>query len=111
MTSIHDQIVTFIIDKYSKNLDIRPRDLFYNTRKKGLRLTPAGFNLLKIDFDYYSFPIDKEVKVTANHILELDKNMSWPYYITQKQICLFSEEDSVIFKLVDGYENWIRNLS
>jgi hypothetical protein len=90
---------------------MRPRDLFYNTKRKGLRLTRLGYELLRREFDHYAFAINKETKVTPKHILRLDREMTWPYYLTSKQIVLFSEEDSVIFKLVDGYENWINSLN
>lgn len=110
-TSLHDQIATSLIDKYGSGVDMRPRDLFYNTKKKGLRLTKLGYELLRKDYDSYAFAHNKETKVTARHILALDKEMQWPYYLTNKQIVLFSEEDSVIFKLVDGYENWINSLN
>ena len=108
--SIHDQIFQYILNKYGEGLDMRPRDIFYNTRKKGLRLTPLGYQILKREYQYFSFPIEKEVKVTARHILALDAEMQWPYYLTSKQIVLFSSEDNVIFKLVGGYENWINSL-
>ena len=107
MTSIHDQIVDYLLTKYGEGIDMRPRDIFYNTRKKGLRLTSLGYQLLRREYDHYPFPIEKESKVTARHILALDKEMQWPYYLTQKQIVLFSEEDSVVLKLVGGYDNWI----
>lgn len=90
---------------------MRPRDIFYNTKNKGLRLTPLGFKLLKYEkFEYYEFPIEKEIKVTARHILALDAEMQWPYFLNSKKIVLFSEEDSVVLKLVGGYENWISSL-
>ena len=89
---------------------MRPRDIFYNTKKKGLRLTPLGYQLLKRDYDYYPFPIEKESKVTVRHILALDAEMNWPYYLTSKRLVLFSDEDSVILKLVGGYDNWIKSL-
>lgn len=105
-TSIHDQIVTYLCEKYS-GIDIRDRDIFYNQRTKGLRLSKIGLDLLKYDFDTYTFAIPKEVKVSLKHIKLLEENLQWPYYISQKQLVLLNEEDAVIFKLVDGYENWI----
>lgn len=110
MTSIHDQIFTYLKDKYGEGVDMRPRDIFYNTRKKGLRLSSLGYQLLKREYDFYAFPIEKESKVTARHILALDAEMKWPYYLSSKQIVLFSEEDAVILKLVGGYDNWIQSL-
>ena len=109
--SVHEQIVTYLTDKYGEGVDMRPRDLFYNTKKKGLRLTRLGYELLRKEYDYYPFALAKETKVTAKHILALDREMQWPYFLTKKQIVLFSEEDSVIFKLVDGYENWIAGIT
>lgn len=110
MTSIHDQIFTYLENKYGEGLDLRPRDIFYNTEKKGLRLSSLGYQLLKREFDCHTFPIDKESKVTVKHILALDSQMIWPYYLTSKQIVLFSDEDAVFLKLVGGYDNWINNL-
>ena len=109
--SIHDQIFQYLLNKYGEGLDMRPRDIFYNTKNKGLRLTPLGYQLLKREYQYFSFPIEKGSKVTPRHILALDTEMQWPYYLTPKQIVLFNEEDSVIFKLVGGYDNWVSGLS
>ncbi len=110
-TSIHDQIVTYLTDTYGVGVDMRPRDLFYNTNGKGLRLTRLGYELLQHDFDCYPYPIEKAIKVKVKHILALDAEMQWPYYLSSKQIVLFSEDDSVIMKLVGGYENWIASVS
>jgi len=108
--SIHDQIFRYLENKYGEGIDMRPRDIFYNTKNKGLRLTSLGYQLLKREYEYYPYRLEKEVKVTARHILALDAEMQWPYYLTSKQIVLFSSEDNVIFKLVGGYENWINSL-
>lgn len=110
MISIHDQIFNYLNTQYGEGVDMRPRDIFYNTKKKGLRLTPLGYQLLKREYDHYPFPIEKESKVTVRHILALDTEMNWPYYLTPKQLVLFSDEDAVILKLVGGYDNWINSL-
>ena len=88
--SIHDQIVKYLIDTYGKGINMRPRDLFYNTKGKGLRLTKLGSELLKNEFDYYPNPHEKGIKVKVKHILALDREMTWPYYLSSKQIILFS---------------------
>ncbi len=90
---------------------MRPRDLFYNIKGKGLRLTRLGYELLRNEFDFYPHPIEKDIKVKVKHILALDAEMQWPYYLSNKQIVLFSEDDSVIIKLVGGYENWIASVA
>jgi len=109
--SIHDQIIQHLLNKYRNHgVDMRPRDIFYNYRKKGLRLTYLGYDLLKQEFDCYRYPLESDTIIKPKHLIALDRNMQWPYYLSKKQIVLFSEEDSVVFKLVGGYENWISSI-
>lgn len=108
--SIHDQIFNYLKTEYGDDLVSHPRTVFYNYQKKGLRLTTLGYRLMRHDFISYEYAIDAGVRVTAGNIIQLDRGMSWPYYITQDKLVLFSEDDSVIFKLVGGFRNWIQSI-
>ena len=73
----------------------------YENNCKGLRLTTLGYNLLKKNFDSYSFSIEKGT-IKNKLKLTLHDKMKWPYYIDNKQLVLFSEDDAMWLKIVSN---------
>ena len=61
-----------------------------NTRDKkegGLRLTKAGYDILeKINLHTYTIPYPKEMPLTTQVIIYLDKFIDCPYFLTNKYI-------------------------
>ena len=108
--SLHEQIITYLQDQYP-DYEFHPRDVFYNYHKGGLRLTYAGFSMLKEqEFDYERFQIDEGYVVNGKTLIKLHRNMIWPYYITKKNIFLFSDEDATMLKLIGNFASWIECL-
>lgn len=64
----------------------------------GLRMTKLGFSLLKGKYDCYPFVIGEE-GIHKNLLIQLHKNMSWPYYIDKKKLVMFSGDDAMWMKL------------
>jgi hypothetical protein len=66
-------------------------------RPWGLRLTAIGNKLLGKHYNHYRY----EHNDSVNHrvLIELDKNMKWPYYLTRSHVVFYSEEDAAWFRL------------
>lgn len=77
------------------------RKLFLNYRPQaGIRLTLYGLNILSNFYNGIELPLNK--KPTVNHILFLENNSKFPYYITDKHIITFDNFMGFRLKLVDG---------
>ena len=68
-----------------------------NRTPTGLRLTNKGYKLLNRFFDSYEFETNEDL--TGSILLALDKNLKWPYYIDNRRIIFYSQEDAAWFKL------------
>ena len=77
-----------------------------NTRDKGasgLRLTEAGFDLInQIDLATYDVPYPKDMPLTTQVIIFLDKFIDCPYYISPRSIIVTSEKKAVELSLFSG---------
>ena len=108
--SIHKQIVEYLQVEYPE-FKLHPRDIFYNYLKEGLRLTHGGYCMLKEQqFESERFQIDEGYAVTGKTYMTLSQTMIWPYYITNKNIWLFSAEDAAMLKIVGKFSSWIECL-
>jgi hypothetical protein len=89
-------------DREEINLNQQLSAVFYNFRIKdlkplGLRLSKLGNKLLsKV---YVNYKYEHTQKITHKTFIVLDKNMVWPYYITNTHITFYSAEDAVWFRL------------
>ena len=77
-----------------------------NTRDKGasgLRLTEAGFDLInQIDLATYDVPYPKDMPLTTQVIIFLDKFIDCPYYISPRSIIVTNEKKAVELSLFSG---------
>tara|TARA_B100000902_G_C26984803_1_gene752094 strand:- start:49 stop:432 length:384 start_codon:yes stop_codon:yes gene_type:complete len=78
-----------------------------NTRAKvegGLRLTDDGYDFLieKLDLQFYEIPFPKDLKMTTQTIIFLDKFTTCPYYLTPKSIYVTDEKKSLELHLFSG---------
>lgn len=77
-----------------------------NTRDKGeggLRLTDAGFDLInEIDLATYDVPYPKDMPLTTQVIIFLDKFIDCPYYIGNRSIIVTNEKKAVELSLFSG---------
>lgn len=82
-------------------------DIFGNFR--GLRLCQNGYEMLQDEFEYWQFPIATRIR-PRKHVA-LNKNMTTPYYITDKNIYLFSQTDAFSLQIIGDVEIWIDSIS
>ena len=77
-----------------------------NTRNKdggGLRLTEEGYEVVKtIGLATYDIPYPKEMPMTAQIIIFLDKFIDCPYYLTNRSITVTNEKKAVELSLFSG---------
>lgn len=77
-----------------------------NTRTKdngGLRLTDEGLEIIKTaGIKTYEIPYPKEMPITTQVIIFLDKFIDCPYYITNKAITVTNEKKAVELALFSG---------
>lgn len=70
---------------------------FSNNTHLGIRLTFFGSRILKKRFSYSTHKFTD--KLTNGILVTLDKNMIWPYYISNGEITFFSDVDASWFVL------------
>ena len=77
-----------------------------NTREKkegGLRLTETGLEVLKnIGIKTYDIPYPKEMPMTTQVIIYLDKFITCPYYLDKGSIVVTDEKKAVELALFSG---------
>lgn len=75
-----------------------------NTRENGgLRLTDAGFDILtEIELATYEIPFPKDMPITTQVIIFLDKFIDCPYYLTSRAIHVTSEKKAMELHLFSG---------
>lgn len=71
-----------------------------NNKHHGLRLTPTGLNAMKRFYDCYKY--ERKGTISNQAILQMDKHMQWPYYVSLKLVIFFSEDDAAWFNLNGG---------
>jgi hypothetical protein len=79
---------------------------WYNTREKdsgGLRLTDEGFDVInQIELKTYDIPYPRDMPLTTQIIIFLDKFIDCPYYLTNRSIIVTSERKAVELGLFSG---------
>jgi len=79
---------------------------WYNTRQKdvgGLRLTEDGFDIInQIGIQTYDIPYPRDVPITTQIIIHLDKFIDCPYYLTARSLTVTNERKAVEIGLFSG---------
>jgi len=91
------QLDTSVDDLYKK--------IWFNLRNKNpsLRLTDCGLQLLKdIEIRIYDIDIPKELKITGQILIWLDRYIQSPYHITDKKITVIIEKAALEMHLFSG---------
>ena len=79
---------------------------WFNTRQKdvgGLRLTDQGYEIIQeIGITTYDIPYPREMPLTTQIIIFLDKFIDCPYYLTNRSITVTNEKKAVELTLFSG---------
>lgn len=103
--SIFSEIRKNNIDLISLTDEMMNQLIFHHP--DGLRLSLAGFRIIKKIFTAYSFELPI---IKSKHNFGLGK-MTYPYYLTSKRLILFSEMDAMTIKLTGGVKQFLENCS
>jgi len=88
--------------------------LFSNYRYRngyhyGMRLSPLGNRILKKEFEHHIY--EHSERLSNIILLELDKNMTMPYYIDSVNVIFYSDMDAAWYKMnggsLSGYTDYI----
>jgi len=74
----------------------------------GLRLTKLGYSLLKPNYDSHDFKVDEGIHKKL--LLVLHKQMKWPYYLDNKKLVLFNDDDAMWLKMTGSVEKFAKGL-
>ena len=96
------QISEAIFEQLKKSVgqDLEFFQIFKNT--KGTRFTRLGYELAKSLWKTYPLKFKQEYRILNKTLLLLDERMEWPYYLSKRQLVLFSEMDAFEFTLYQG---------
>jgi hypothetical protein len=97
-------MVNAIQEKVLEKLNVpqdRFKEIFLNA--KTLRLTRNGRNRLARKYDSWQFN-DHQLK--SGDTLDLQRKMTFPYFIDAKMLVLFTERDAFMAKMA-GAKGWI----
>ena len=110
---------TFIALHYDGSTERASMDLktalhswWYNTREKGgMRLTSAGFKLLKeLKFEYWDYVLPENfARKNKRIILGLDRKLHFPYYYGRKRLSFFGSQEAMMANLTGNLEQWLNN--
>ena len=91
----------------AKSLEKNHSVIWQNPRKKaqgGMRLTDEGFLIFteKMDMKSYDIEFPKDLTLTNQVTIWLDRFVDGPYYLTKKSIVVFKEKTAVQLVLFSG---------
>lgn len=69
---------------------------------KGMRLSDEGLQLMKAFFKSYEVKLIGGYKITAPHLIYLDRVNRMPYWLNNEYATFFDSELAMMLKLVDG---------
>ena len=90
---------------------------WFNIRKTGgMRLTGPGYHVFKehLDLTYYEFAINNPTEFNQELILDLDRKIQMPYYISAtkgipKKIVFFGSIEAVMVNLYGDLKKFLDN--
>jgi len=90
----------------------RPVEFFQIFKNvKGTRFTGAGFDVARGIWKTYTIKLPEKYIILNRTLLMLDDRMTWPYYLSKRQLILFNEMDAFEFTLYQGDLNKWSNKS
>jgi hypothetical protein len=97
-----EQISKLVFNEIQKSVD-KPMAFFQIFKNsKGTRFTGLGFDLASFLWKTYTIKLPQDYKIVNKTLLMLDSRMEWPYYLSKRQLVLFSEMDAFEFTLYSG---------
>lgn len=102
MSLERNQISDFILNSLSEHHQRELNFFLVFKNAKGTRFTGKGLDLAKDLWKTYIIKLPDNYKVLNKTLLLLDERMTWPYYLSKRQLVLFNEMDAFEFSLYQG---------
>lgn len=102
MSLLKNPISDFIIKNLSEHYKRELSFFVVFKNAKGTRFTGKGLDLAKDLWKIYTIKLPDNYRVLNKTLLLLDERMTWPYYLSKRQLVLFNEMDAFEFSLYQG---------
>jgi hypothetical protein len=111
------ELVGLLPKDHQIDLNTAMRTWWFNLRKNGgMRLTGPGYTVFieQLDLARYEWPIRDPHAFSQHVILDLDRKMQMPYYISAtkgvpKKIVFFGSREAVMVNLYGNLEQFLDN--
>lgn len=111
MSSPKNNISEHVLETIRERVQ-RPVEFFQVYKNaKGTRFTGAGLDVAKTIWKTYTIKLPEKYSILNRTLLLLDERMTWPYYLSKRQLILFNEMDAFEFSLYQGDINKWSNKS
>jgi hypothetical protein len=97
-----EQISKQVLEQIQLGVDQKLEFFQIYKNTKGTRFTGTGFELAKRIWKIYPLKFKQDYRVLNKTLLLLDNRMTWPYYLSKRQLVLFNEMDAFEFTLYQG---------
>jgi hypothetical protein len=102
MNSLKNKISEQVLETIRTQVQ-RPVEFFQVFKNsKGTRFTGAGFEVARTIWKTYTIKLPEKYIIVNRTLLMLDDRMTWPYYLSKRQLVLFNEMDAFEFSLYSG---------
>jgi hypothetical protein len=102
MSSLKNKISEQVLETIRIQVQ-RPVEFFQVFKNaKGTRFTGAGFEVARTIWKTYTIKLPEKYIIVNRTLLMLDSRMTWPYYLSKRQLVLFNEMDAFEFSLYSG---------
>ena len=102
MTTAKSERPVQVLNAMSEHVGKRLEFFQIYKNAKGTRFTGQGLDIAKNIWKIYKIPLPEKYVTLNRTLLMLDSRMEWPYYLSKRQLILFSEIDAFEFSLYQG---------
>jgi len=115
-SNLTQQILDLIPEEDKDSHNQAMNTWWYNIRKTGgFRLTNKGYEIFKdtLELDTWSVDISSDKKINQKILLDLDRNLDWPYYVDRKnnKIHFFSSKEATLATLYGDVHEWLSKIT
>lgn len=110
------KIIELLPDEHHLEYDVAIKAWWASFKKdRGFRLTDAGYTAMQLlNLQTYEFAIPPDLFLKPRQLLNLDRNLSSPYYLLFRQskskLILFEGKQATSLIMFGNVESWLKSL-